>query len=449
MADTKSSVHTARAQAKNEQSNRQVAEKMNFASDSGAEVVPFPRSAVAESKAEYVAAIEAWCSNRDMAQTLSPKDVGAMPHKSRMDAQRKALILNLVHYYRKHERADVAPGVAVIIHLLSDNDSGASTVSQVTMSKLFGRSVSSIADACRRLREDQIIVMGRGRYASTAPVIPQAVASSYNHLAWLLAGAAAEEQGNLLVPPDDCQTSGLAGGLSAAEDQSSCGSGGLKTVNHPVDTASIIRPDPMQFHSITSEVEDTSLRSVSHAADGDVDEGQDRVPDDKEIVWGKGVDWLCKKSGRPRKAVQPLMGKWLKVVTFTEMRSILRSAHDSRAVDPVSYVASIVEQARKANHNVRRENGRILVFNGFEAELSAMLKGGDLQLALTRLEGRIPMGIVGIELETRVRSGVAEQVARTEEQDRRYAAARGGKPKSESFDDLLEHYKRQNSGVLA
>src|SRR5690606_21582768 len=218
---------------------------------------PFDRDKEA-SREEYTNAIRMWCTDRKLTDALSREEIAGMQRIDRMDAQRKALILNLIHYFRTHERADVAPGVAVIIHLMSDNDKGASTVSQATMAKLFNRSASSIADANRRLKEDEIIVAGRGRYPMTYPVIPRAVARSYNHLAWLLSAAAdtSDKPFNLPAPPENCQSSGPAGELKQEPTQSPDGSSELNSVNPPVDGNSILRPDPIQLHYRNSTIVD-------------------------------------------------------------------------------------------------------------------------------------------------------------------------------------------------
>jgi hypothetical protein len=221
-------------------------------------VVPFERNA--PEREEYEQAVRLWCLDRNLSEALSREEIAGMQRLDRMDVQRKALILNLIHYFRKHERADVAPGVAVIIHLMSDNDKGASTVSQATMAKLFNRSGSSIADAHRRLKEDEIIIAGRGRYPMTVPVIPRAVARSYNHLAWLLSAAAdtSDKPLNLPVPSEDCQSSGPVNGLK----QSLGGSCELRSVNLPVEGVSIFRPDPIQIQSRNSKEDTLDVRDA-------------------------------------------------------------------------------------------------------------------------------------------------------------------------------------------
>lgn len=216
-----------------------------------ASVIPFERASVPAVKDEYVAAIRMWCVDRSLSNALSREEIGAMQKFDRVDAQRKALILGFADYLRDHPRSDVALGVFLITTLMSDNDDGRSTVSQPTMARLFNRSVSSIADAQRRLKEKNMIVMGRGRYAGSYPVIPRVVTQTYNHLAWLISAINEEPPLNLPAPPVDCQSSGPTGGLV----QSLGTTGGLKPVNHPVEAASIIRPDAIQLHLLNSKEE--------------------------------------------------------------------------------------------------------------------------------------------------------------------------------------------------
>ena len=426
MTDTIFSVHTTHAQAKN----------------ATACVIPFERRVTPEDRAEFIQGIQQWIANRRPEDAHTPDEIAAFKRDQRIDAHRKAIILNLSHYYRMHQRADCAPGVLTVMTLLSDNDKGGATISQPTLAALFNRSVSSIAEARKRLRDCGDLVTTRGRSAKTYPVIPRAVTQSYNHLTWVVAAACDEIMTGVNHPgspydlsgsDDAAKSSGRTPSFQRQDAKSSGESLSFDAANHRDDAPEIIRPVPMQIQRDNSKIEDTSLRSVSSAADSGASGDDKGVPDDKDLVWGPCLDWLAKKSGQPRKRLQSLMGKWLKVVTYAEMLATLRAAKKSQASDPISYVAAIVRDAERANHNVRRENGRILVFNGFETELKTLIKGRDLQLALTRLEGRIPIGVVGVELETKVRSGMAEMVAREEEQDRRYLSAKRDAPSSRGY----------------
>ena len=232
---------------------------MSYVTGTGA-VVPFNRDDLPSVREEYSEAIRTWCVNRQLSDALSREEIAALPKFDRVDAQRKALILNLIHYFRTHERADVAPGVAVIVHLLSDNDKGAATVSQAVMGKLFNRSPSSIADAHRRLKEAEIIVTSRGRYSASHPIIPRAVTQKSNHLAWLVTAAAdATKPTNLPDSPENCQLSGQPGELKELSGQPH----ELAVVNSPVEDVSILRSAPMQLHYKNSVVVDRCARVVA------------------------------------------------------------------------------------------------------------------------------------------------------------------------------------------
>jgi hypothetical protein len=219
------------------------------------EVIPFERGSVPAVREDYVEAIQLWCKTHDTAEILSREELGAMPHKERMDAQRKALILALAQYYRNHERADVAPGVLAIITILSDNERGCATISQPTLAKLFGRSESSIRDAQKRLKDDSLITMTRGRFAGSTPVIPRIVTQHYNHVTWIVGALAdANKPLNLPVPPADCQSEGPAGGLKLSDLQSAGPTGGMKLLNPPVEDISIRRPDARLLLSKNSKI---------------------------------------------------------------------------------------------------------------------------------------------------------------------------------------------------
>jgi hypothetical protein len=226
----------------------------------GAEVIPFTGSRDVVSRGEIADAVKLWRLERDLSDALTRQEIGAMRMLDRIDAQRKALIIGFAEYLRKHERSDVAMGVYLVSVLMSDNDQGMSTVSQPTLAKLFKRSVSSIADAQRRLREDKLITMSRGRKAGTVPVIPRFVAKQYNHLTWVLAALCDDAAPvNHLLPPDDCQSSGQTGCIS----KSLGGTGCIPNGNHPVEAPEIIRPDPMQFQSSNSTILEKAVSAVA------------------------------------------------------------------------------------------------------------------------------------------------------------------------------------------
>jgi hypothetical protein len=152
------------------------------------------------SKDDYIAAIHGWVAEKRDA--LSRKEIGAMEAFDRVDAQRKAYLIGLSQYYRANPRADVAPGVFAIITFLSDNEAGVCTVAQANIGKILGRSRTAIAEASARLTKSGLIEVTPKR-AISSPVIPRAVTTSYNHLAWLIEALAADvpSKGHDDVPP--------------------------------------------------------------------------------------------------------------------------------------------------------------------------------------------------------------------------------------------------------
>lgn len=233
----------------------------NLTRSTGATVVAFDRSDRNEGKEEYTAAIRMWCVDRSLSDVLRPDEIGALRALDRIDAQRKAIIIGLSHYYRKHERADVAPGVAVVIALLSDNEKGLATISQPTLAQLFGRSRSAIGDAQKRLKDDGLIGMTRGRYAGSFPIVPREVTRSYNHMTWLIEALNTQNGPvNLPAPPADCQSTGPTGGLKSINRPHLR----IESLNQPVEDVSINRPDATQLHLDNS----TTLNRTKAAAIG-------------------------------------------------------------------------------------------------------------------------------------------------------------------------------------
>lgn len=216
--------------------------QINSSSTTEVNIINFPGNS-SPSRAEYVSAIHAFCES--MAETVPPQEFGRMSMLARLDVQRKTIAIQLSRYYRIHKTADVAPGVFAIITLLTDNDAGVATISEAALGELFGRSENAIHEARKRLRADGMIQSTRGRYAGSHPIIPRAIAQSYNHLAWSI------EAMRSFNPPatrGDCQSPCHTGELA----QSPCHTGGLDGVNPPVDTSSIPLPHGGLFLSKNS-----------------------------------------------------------------------------------------------------------------------------------------------------------------------------------------------------
>jgi len=167
--------------------------------------------------------------------------------------------------------------------------------------------------------------------------------------------------------------------------------------------------------------EDSSLRSESTPA-SPADSGDDLTDD--RVVWGACAKWLIETTGKSERSCKSLIGKWVKVLSYHELREAFRTCWRAKVADPVTYIAAIVSKAeRTALERCRRENGQLVVVNGFKADLEGILQGRDLQRSLAWINGKIPQSIVGPDLEARVKSLAIEMVDRVAEQDRRYASA--------------------------
>jgi hypothetical protein len=220
-------------------------------------VIPMER-ATAPAKQEYTEAIHHWCQSRNAADALSKEEIGAMQAFDRIDAQRKALILGLAQYLREHQRSDVALGVYTVLMFLSDNNEGASQISQDMLAKLFGRSRTAIYQAQSRLKEGGLIVTGRGRFAKTYPVIPRAVADGYNHIVWTIS-AICEDNTNCKVSASNCEL------LSQPEQLKELPSGPeqLTSLNCQVETVSIAKAHATQLHYKNSTIVDRAAKVVA------------------------------------------------------------------------------------------------------------------------------------------------------------------------------------------
>lgn len=226
----------------------------------GAEIVTLDRSSLPEARDEYTQAIQLWCETRDLAETLSREEIGAMQRVDRIDAQRKSIILGLAHYCRTHQRADIAPALLAVLTFLSDNDEGCARISQDMLAKLFGRSRTAVAQAQGRLKEAKLISTTRGRYASSYPVIPRAVTHGYNHIVWTVnAVATAEDSINCKGPANNSQLVRRPLQLT----QSTRPPSQLEAVNCKDKGHSIVKAAFTGIHNKNSTVVDRAARVVA------------------------------------------------------------------------------------------------------------------------------------------------------------------------------------------
>jgi hypothetical protein len=129
-------------------------------------------------------------------------------------------------------------------------------------------------------------------------------------------------------------------------------------------------------------------------------------------LWNKCVPWLIERSDKQPnevaagRSVRSLVGKWQKKMEPIALLRVIRSAGERKLTgkDLTAYIAGAVE---KAVASAKRDDvGRLELVNGFRQEIEGLLKGRDLRMTLDRIGGSIPMHVVGVELETKVRSEV-------------------------------------------
>lgn len=208
----------------------------------------------------------------------------------------------------------------------------------------------------------------------------------------------------------------------------------------PEKANKINQPDLPEHGHLKSKIEkeESSLRSDSPAAPSaePVAASDLALEDPGWILFNKAAPQIAQRTGKPERAVKALIGKWRKVIADEELLKIARDAY--RAADPVSYISAIVRQhEQEILHSVRRENGRLVVVNGFKAELEGILKGQDFDRALIKIDGKIGGHVIGTDLKRRVRMLAVELV----EQHERGGKARPHwqKTEDEKLDALLEY----------
>jgi hypothetical protein len=146
-------------------------------------------------------------------------------------------------------------------------------------------------------------------------------------------------------------------------------------------------------------------------------------------LWHKCVPWLIERNDKwPNKAaaeqsVRRMVGKWQKKMEPIALLKVIRNAGEKRLTGKslTAYISGAVEKA--ASSAKRDEAGRLELVNGFRQEIEGLLKGRDLRMTLDRIGGSIPMHVVGVELETKVRSEVIKLMDIEESWERR-----GSKP---------------------
>lgn len=68
------------------------------------------------------------------------------------------------------------------------------------------------------------------------------------------------------------------------------------------------------------------------------------LPDDvdREFVWSRGVQFLC-KCGTSERQARSVIGKWLKDARASEVRAAFRAAQEAKTGDPIPYITEILK----------------------------------------------------------------------------------------------------------
>lgn len=74
------------------------------------------------------------------------------------------------------------------------------------------------------------------------------------------------------------------------------------------------------------------------------------APDDlKAVIFGKGLDWLAKQSGREPKNLRPMVGRWCAGHGDGKVLEAMREAQRDGPVDPVAYIEKILAPHKGLN----------------------------------------------------------------------------------------------------
>lgn len=185
-----------------------------------------------------------------------------------------------------------------------------------------------------------------------------------------------------------------------------------KKVNEINETAMQMDMLTNNQNPITNNQDSSSLRS------------EPTIETAQDIVWGKGLDWLREHGFVGNEAkLRARVGGWVKDYGPEAVLTAMRSAQKSKPGSVMTWMEKLLRENDRADQHVKRQGGRLEVFNGFQAELSKILDGRDLRRSLDRIGGKIPVHVTGVELESRVRALAIELVDQSHDQDRRYAKA--------------------------
>jgi uncharacterized protein YdaU (DUF1376 family) len=90
--------------------------------------------------------------------------------------------------------------------------------------------------------------------------------------------------------------------------------------------------------------------TISNITEPNGSSGQEPPMDDlKLVIFGKGLDWLAKHTGREEKNLRPVIGKWCATHGDGKTLEAMREAQKDSPVDPVAYIEKILDKSKGLN----------------------------------------------------------------------------------------------------
>lgn len=85
------------------------------------------------------------------------------------------------------------------------------------------------------------------------------------------------------------------------------------------------------------------------------------APDDlKAVIFGKGLEWLAKQSGRKSENLRPMVGRWCAQHGDGRTLEAMREAQKDGPVDPVGYIEKILAPQKGLNGHKPIDWGKVL-----------------------------------------------------------------------------------------
>lgn len=321
--------------------------------------------------------ITLYIGDKRLADAMEREAIAQLEGAQRHFTLSKSTIPNDIRYCRANPNQPAALAILHLITLLSDNNEGCCWLSIGRMAELFGRTERSIRESIDRLEAAGVLHVERaeGLPSRYWPVVPSALAEA---------------------------------GVSAINFVQA-----LTTAPGPRG-----RPPKVEVAQEPVQPEPDNPGTLVQGLNEKTPERSDQKPRNAR----------AKTPERSRTHSILSKDSLSKDITRGEVQPSVEMPSPYRNRDPFNLNVHDTEVHR----DCRWEGDRLVVLNGFRAELEAMLGTDDLDLVLIEIAARVGPGVRGWVLKTKVRGEVA-RVARIRA-DHRQARARpwGGSPKDKS-----------------